>query len=172
MLTTGVPVSGQISDDAILIGTPDSVPPIEALSLPLGELGDEGYLIRKASVVGHAVTVVAANADTGLLYGAFALLRSLQTGMALAAYMTPLGLAHMMGTGHHHGPAPWVSGLGRPEWNPYYYHRADAEGIGVERTADGTDAIWQYADPVAQQFRDLDTVPDEYLLWFHHVPWV
>ncbi len=90
---------------------------------------------------------------------------------AVVDYMTPLGLAHMMGTGHHHGPAPWVSELARPEWNPVYYHRADADGIGVDRTPDGTDAVSQYTDPVAQKFSRLNSVPDEYLLWFHHVPW-
>jgi alpha-glucuronidase len=90
---------------------------------------------------------------------------------AVVDYMTPLGLAHMMGTGHHYGPAPWVSELGRPEWNPVYYHRADEQGIGVDRTPDGTDAVSQYAEPVARRFGRLDLVPDEYLLWFHHVPW-
>lgn len=90
---------------------------------------------------------------------------------AVVDYMTPLGLAHMMGTGHHYGPAPWVSELGRPEWNPVYYHRADEQGIGVDRTPAGTDAVSQYADTAARQFGRLDLVPDEYLLWFHHVPW-
>ena len=61
--------------------------------------------------------------------------------------------------------------MGRPEWNPVYYHRADQQGIGVDRTPDGTDAVSQYAEPVARQFSRLDLVPDEYLLWFHHVPW-
>jgi alpha-glucuronidase len=76
-----------------------------------------------------------------------------------------------MATGHHYGPGPWVSDLGRPEWNPVYYHRADAEGIGFDRTATGSDALSQYAPPVAGRFADLDTVGDEYLLWFHHLPW-
>jgi len=90
---------------------------------------------------------------------------------AAVDYMTPLGLAHMMGTGHHYGPAPWVSDLARPEWNPVYYHRADANGIGFDRTASGSDAVAQYAPPVAARFADLKTVGDRYLLWFHHVPW-
>ena len=58
---------------------------------------------------------------------------------AVVDYMTPLGLAHQMATGHHYGPGPWVSDLGRPEWNPAYYHRADAGGIGFDRTATGSD---------------------------------
>ena len=90
---------------------------------------------------------------------------------AVVNYMTPLGLAHIMGTGHHHGPAPWVHELARAEWNPVYYHQADAIGIGVDRTASGTDAISQYAPPIAKQLANVATTPDKYLLWFHHVPW-
>ena len=90
---------------------------------------------------------------------------------AAVDYMTPLGLAHLMGTGHHYGPAPWVDDLGRPEWNPWYYHRADTEGIGLDRTASGSNAVAQYAAPVAERFASLARVPDEYLLWFHRLPW-
>jgi alpha-glucuronidase len=86
-------------------------------------------------------------------------------------YMTPLGLAHLMATGHHYGPGPWVSNLARPEWNPVYYHRADAEGIGFDRTATGSNAVAEYAKPVAERFANLDTVPEQLLLWFHHLPW-
>jgi alpha-glucuronidase len=90
---------------------------------------------------------------------------------AAVDYMTPLGLAHLMGTGHHYGPAPWISDLKRPEWNPAYYHRADANGIGFERGPKGSDAIAQYAPQVAAQFADLRKTPENLLLWFHHVPW-
>jgi alpha-glucuronidase len=90
---------------------------------------------------------------------------------AAVNYMTPLGLAHLMGTGHHYGPAPWVDDLSRPEWNPYYYHHADRQGIGLDRTASGSNAIAQYAPPLARRFGELATVPDEYLLWFHRLPW-
>ena len=90
---------------------------------------------------------------------------------AAVNYMTPLGLAHLMGTGHHYGPAPWVDDLSRPEWNPYYYHRADRSGIGLDRTASGSNAVAQYAPPLAQRFGGLDTVPEHYLLWFHRLPW-
>jgi alpha-glucuronidase len=82
-------------------------------------------------------------------------------------YMTPLGLAHAMGTGHHYGPAPWVSDLARPEWNPIYYHRADARGIGFDRTVSGSNALAQYA-PAAAEVLAADS---HYLLWFHHVRW-
>ncbi|WP_435199162.1 alpha-glucuronidase [Qipengyuania sp. 902] len=90
---------------------------------------------------------------------------------AVVGYMTPLGLAHLMDTGHHYGPAPWVCDLPRPEWNPCYYHRADAEGIGFDRTASGSDALSQYADRIANRWDDPDTIDPRFLLWFHHVPW-
>lgn len=90
---------------------------------------------------------------------------------AVVDYMTPLGLHHLMGRGHHYGPAPWVEGGPRADWTSVYYHRADAKGIGFDRSASGSNAVAQYAPPVAAQFGDLATVPDEFLLWFHHVPW-
>jgi alpha-glucuronidase len=90
---------------------------------------------------------------------------------AVVDYMTPLGLHHLMGTGHHYGPAPWVNDLKRADWNPTYYHRADALGIGFERGPKGSDATAQYAPAVAAQFADLKKTPEQYLLWFHHVPW-
>jgi alpha-glucuronidase len=90
---------------------------------------------------------------------------------AVVDYMTPLGLGHLMATGHHYGPGPWVADLARPEWNPVYYHKADAAGIGFDRTAHGTNAVAQYAPQVAAQFGDVKRVPEQFLLWFHHVPW-
>jgi alpha-glucuronidase len=86
-------------------------------------------------------------------------------------YSTPLGLHHIMGTGHHYGPAPWVDNAGRPDWNPVYYHRADEKGIGFDRTATGSNAVSQYAPELAARFSKIETCPEEYLLWFHHVPW-
>ncbi|MRW90494.1 alpha-glucuronidase [Duganella sp. FT80W] len=86
-------------------------------------------------------------------------------------YMTPLGLHHIMGTGHHHGPAPWVDNLERPDWNPVYYHRASRDGIGFDRTAKGSNALEQYAPEIARQFSDPKTTPPQFLLWFHHLPW-
>ena len=90
---------------------------------------------------------------------------------AVVDYMTPLGLAHQMATAHHYGPGPWVHDLARPEWNPTYYAKADANGIGFDRTATGSDAVAQYAPAVAARFADLATVPEQDLLWFHHVGW-
>ncbi|MCP9237605.1 alpha-glucuronidase family glycosyl hydrolase [Lewinella sp. JB7] len=86
-------------------------------------------------------------------------------------YMTPLGLHHLMATGHHYGPGPWVDDLHRPEWNPAYYHRADSAGIGFDRTASGSNALAQYAPEVRATIGDPRTCPPELLLWFHHLPW-
>lgn len=90
---------------------------------------------------------------------------------ALVNYMTPLGLNHIMGTGHHYGPAPWVSNAGRADWNPVYYHKADSIGIGFNRTASGSNALLQYAPEIRSNFENINTCPEKFLLWFHHVPW-
>jgi alpha-glucuronidase len=95
----------------------------------------------------------------------------MESRQGVVDYMTPLGLAHQMATGHHYGPGPWISDLARPDWNPVYYHRADGDGIGFDRTATGTNSIAQYAPPVRALWGNLATVGDDYLLWFHHVPW-
>ncbi len=89
---------------------------------------------------------------------------------AVVNYMTPLGLTAMAAPGNHYGPAPWISN-GRPDWTPVYYHRADAAGIGFDRTATGSDAVAQYAEPVRSRYASRATVPDSLLLWFHHVGW-
>ncbi|ESQ77705.1 hypothetical protein ABAC402_00825 [Asticcacaulis sp. AC402] len=90
---------------------------------------------------------------------------------AVVHYMTPLGLAHLMDTGHHYGPGPWVSELGRPEWNPAYYHRADLNGIGFDRTKTGSNALAQYHPAAAKPWIDPKKTDERFLLWFHHVPW-
>jgi alpha-glucuronidase len=86
-------------------------------------------------------------------------------------YSNPIGLHHIMGTGHHYGPAPWVSNLNRPEWNPVYYHKADSSGIGFNRTASGSDAIAQYFPEARKLWEDITTCEEKNLLWFHHVSW-
>lgn len=95
----------------------------------------------------------------------------LQSREAAVNYMTPLGLHHIMDTGHHYGPGPWVSQLSRPEWNPVYYHKADKTGIGFDRSKTGSNATSQYAPEVAKLFDNVSTCPEEYLLWFHHLSW-
>lgn len=89
----------------------------------------------------------------------------------LVNYMTPMGLHHIMGYGHHYGPAPWYDKAPRADWNPVYFHRADSAGIGFDRTAGGSNALAQYAPEARKQWEDLHNCPEEYLLWFHHVPW-
>lgn len=86
-------------------------------------------------------------------------------------YMTPLGLHHIMGDGHHYGPSPWSDRLGRADWNPVYYHRADSAGIGFDRTEKGSNALEQYAPEVRKIYQDPASCPEDYLLWFHHVSW-
>jgi len=95
----------------------------------------------------------------------------IQSREAVVNYMTPLGLHHIMDTGHHYGPGPWVSNLSRPEWNPVYYHKADKNGIGFDRSKTGTNAVSQYAPEIQQLFDNLETCPEKDLLWFHHVSW-
>ena len=90
---------------------------------------------------------------------------------AVVNYMTPMGLHHLMGWSHHYGPGPWVSDKHRADWTSVYYHRADSEGIGFDRTATGSNAVSQYHPPVAETFGSLEKCPEKYLLWFHHVPW-
>ncbi len=90
---------------------------------------------------------------------------------AAVNYMTPLGLHHLMARGHHYGPGPWVDGGPRADWTAVYYHRADRDGIGFDRTAHGSNAVSQYAPDVAAVYGDTTRVPESLLLWFHHVPW-
>lgn len=90
---------------------------------------------------------------------------------AAVDYMTPLGLHHLMARGHHYGPGPWVDGGPRADWTSVYYHRADSQGIGFDRSASGSNAVGQYAPQVAEIYGDSASVPESLLLWFHHVSW-
>lgn len=95
----------------------------------------------------------------------------MQSREIVVQYSNPIGLHHIMGTGHHYGPAPWVSNLNRPEWNPVYYHKADSVGIGFNRTATGSNALAQYHPEARKLWEDINTCEEKNLLWFHHVPW-
>jgi alpha-glucuronidase len=86
-------------------------------------------------------------------------------------YMMPLGLHHLFDTGHHYGPGPWVNDLNRADWNPTYYHQADEHGIGFARGPKGSNATSQYAPEIAKIFADPKKTPEQFLLWFHHLPW-
>ena len=90
---------------------------------------------------------------------------------AAVDYMTPLGLHHQMARDSHYGPGPWVSGGSRADWTSVYFNRADEGGIGFDRTTRGSEAVSQYAPPVAAEFNDVKRTPESLLLWFHHVPW-
>jgi alpha-glucuronidase len=86
-------------------------------------------------------------------------------------YIAPLGLHHIMGVTTHYGPGPWINNAGRADWNSTYYHKADSLGIGFNRSSTGTNAVSQYFPPVKAIFNSTATTPEEYLLWFHHLPW-
>ena len=95
----------------------------------------------------------------------------LESRETVVNYSMPLGLHHIMAEGHHYGPGPWVADLPRADWTSVYYHRADANGIGFDRTATGSNALALHAPEFAKFYGDLATCPDEFLLWFHHLPW-
>ena len=85
-------------------------------------------------------------------------------------YMTPVGLHHIMSEGLHYGPGPWVDNT-RHDWTSIYYHRADSEGIGFNRSSTGSNATGQYFPEVGGIFDRIESCPENLLLWFHHVPW-
>lgn len=97
----------------------------------------------------------------------------LESREAAVNYMTPLGLHHIFAGGEsHYGPGPWYSPRGlRVDWTPPYYHKADTNGIGFDRTRTGSNAVSQYHEPLKSKFSDVKTCPEIYLLWFHHLPW-
>ncbi|MCA1803068.1 MAG: hypothetical protein LC662_11465 [Rhodothermaceae bacterium] len=86
-------------------------------------------------------------------------------------YRLPLGLTHLYAHGHHYGPAAWTADLSRADWTAVYYHRVNEYGIGFDRTETGYNAVEQYNEPVAEVFANFKRIPDEYLLWFHHMSW-
>lgn len=96
----------------------------------------------------------------------------MQSREAVVDYMMPIGLHHLFAWGHHYGPEPWCAIPGaRPDWLPSYYHKADKEGVGFDRSRNGSNATAQYPDSLRRLYDDIRTCPDEYLLWFHHAPW-
>jgi alpha-glucuronidase len=100
-------------------------------------------------------------------------IKSMMTGswQACINYMTPLGLHHIMQAGFHYGPQPSYSRAQREDWTSVYYHRADKIGLGFDRSSTGSNATSQYFSPLREQFDSIETCPEKYLLWFHHVPW-
>ncbi|MDL2303061.1 alpha-glucuronidase [Dysgonomonas sp. OttesenSCG-928-D17] len=86
-------------------------------------------------------------------------------------YMMPLGLHHIFAENHHYGPQPWLSEAGREDWTSVYYHKADNFGLGFDRTTTGSNAVSQYFPPLNETYNNIETCPENLLLWFHHVAW-
>ena len=90
---------------------------------------------------------------------------------ACVSYEMPLGLHHTFKGPDHYGPGPWDRSS-RPDWEPAYYHKAAADGVGFDRTTQtGTDAVSQYHDPLKYLYNNVETCPENLILWFHHLPW-
>ena len=91
---------------------------------------------------------------------------------SVVKYMMPLGLHHLFAWGHHYGPEPWCEiPNARPDWLPKYYHNANETGVGFDRSTSGSNAVSQYNSPLREQFNNIETCPENLILWFHHVPW-
>jgi alpha-glucuronidase len=86
-------------------------------------------------------------------------------------YMTPMGLHHIMQADFHYGPGPQYSKASRADWNSVYYHCADVNSLGFDRSSTGSNAVGQYSPYLREIFNDINACPEKYLLWFHHVPW-
>ena len=96
----------------------------------------------------------------------------LESREACVNYMMPLGIHHIFAGTHHYGPEPWYSPKGvRVDWTPPYYHKADSIGMGFDRTLTGSANVRQYPDPLCSLYNDINTCPENLLVWFHHVPW-
>jgi alpha-glucuronidase len=96
----------------------------------------------------------------------------LESREATVDYMTPLGLHHFFAPSDHYGPSPWWGPKNtRMDWTPLFYHKADANGVGFDRTHKGNNLVGQYKEPIASTFDNLETCPEIFLLFFHHLPW-
>nr|WP_302830898.1 alpha-glucuronidase [uncultured Bacteroides sp.] len=125
-------------------------------------LSPEAIADEWLSLMGHQLSTVSRQLKKMML----------ESREAVVNYMMPLGLHHLFAWGHHYGPEPWCDIPGaRPDWMPSYYHKADKNGIGFNRSSTGSNATAQYPQELAKQYDNLDTCPEQYLLWFHHVPW-
>ncbi|WP_051572094.1 alpha-glucuronidase family glycosyl hydrolase [Ruminiclostridium cellobioparum] len=83
-------------------------------------------------------------------------------------YTSPLGIGWMVNPNHHYGPN--VDGYEYDKWGTY--HRADHKGIGVDRTVrNGTGYAGQYHKEVARLYENVETCPEELLLFFHYIPY-
>jgi alpha-glucuronidase len=94
----------------------------------------------------------------------------LESHEAYVGYTMPLGLHHLIG-GDHYAPMPENPDVRRADWSAIYYHRADAAGVGFDRTRKGSGAVDQYFPPWPDRWNDPATTSDALLLWFHRLPW-
>jgi len=125
--------------------------------LPAGQIADEWLRMTFSQ-------------DTGFVNPAKEIM--LASWEAAVSYMMPLGLHHLFAWEHHYGPEPWCYfEWARPDWLPAYYHQAGSTGLGFNRTHTGSHAVAQYFSPLKEEFNDIKTCPEKFLLWFHHVPW-
>ncbi len=84
---------------------------------------------------------------------------------AYEKYTSPLGIGWMVNPGVHYGPN--VDGYEYDRWGTY--HRADHLGMGVDRSSKGTGYAQQYLEPLASMYENIETCPEELLLFFHYV---
>jgi alpha-glucuronidase len=136
------------------------------------QIADEWLKLTFAGATGSAASAITAQDwNTNFLAPVKQLM--LDSREAVVNYSMPLGLHHIMSaTRGHYGPGPWwAPPKMRADWTPGYYHQASENGVGFDRTKAGSDAVGQYHEPLASQLNNPNTCPDEYLLWFHHLPW-
>ncbi|MDR3119670.1 MAG: alpha-glucuronidase, partial [Mediterranea sp.] len=136
------------------------------------------HRLSSEEIAGEWITLTFKDATAGQPADGFAGFKEelghmmLQSRQAVVEYMMPLGLHHIFAWGHHYGPEPWCNIPGaRPDWMPSYYHKADAKGIGFDRSHTGSHATAQYSAPLAELFDNPSACPEELILWFHHLPW-
>jgi alpha-glucuronidase len=92
---------------------------------------------------------------------------------AVVSYTTPLGIGHQFefsSPADHYGPGPEVW-FNNDDWSPVYYNKADSAGLGYNRSPTGSNLTGQYFPTLAARYGNIDTVPENLLMWFHHVPW-
>lgn len=82
-------------------------------------------------------------------------------------YNAPLGIGWMVTPHFHYGPN--IDGYEYDRWGTY--HRADFNGIGVDRTEQGTGYVTQYNEPWKSIYADKEKCPEELLLFFHYIPY-
>lgn len=172
LLDRKITVTSALTDNSIVIGTPQSSPLIASLQLSqLEQLSSEGFTIFSRKIKEKNCIIIAANTDAGVLYGSFHLLQLAQTQQKIINLSVISSPRIQLRILNHWDNLTRTVETGRADWNPVYYHRADTAGIGFNRTEKGSNALEQYAPEVRKIYQDPATCPEEYLLWFHHISW-